>query len=65
MLDEVTAIRRRFDGRDSLEGVSTRRSRRCSRLGYDALIYDYTPVPYDLDGTIMIPSMLKLRNICR
>jgi LuxR family transcriptional regulator, quorum-sensing system regulator SdiA len=63
MLDEVTAIRRRFDGRASLEECIDEAFGGASRLGYDALIYDYTPVPYDLDGTIMIPSMLKLRNI--
>jgi len=63
MLDEVTAVRRRFDGRDSLEECIDEAFGAATRLGYDALIYDYTPVPYDLDGTIMIPSMLKLRNI--
>ena len=63
MLDEVTAIRRRFDGRDSLEECIDEAFGAATRLGYDALIYDYTPVPYDLDGTMMIPSMLKLRNI--
>ena len=32
-------------------------------LGFDALVYDYTPVPFDLDGSIMIPSLLKSRNM--
>ena len=51
MLDEVTAIRRRFD-RARLAGRLYRRGVRgdASGLGFDALIYDYTPVPYDLDG---------------
>ena len=63
MLDEVTKIRRRFAGHTTLEGCIDEAFERLCRLGYEALIYDYTPVPYDLDGTIMIPSMLKLRNI--
>lgn len=63
MLDEVTTIRRRFARQATLDGCIDEAFASARGLGYEALIYDYTPVPYDLDGTIMIPSMLKLRNI--
>ncbi|OLP62193.1 LuxR family transcriptional regulator [Xaviernesmea oryzae] len=32
-------------------------------FGFDTLIYDYTPTRYDLDGTLMIPTVLELRNV--
>ena len=63
MLDEVTKIRRRFADHTTLDGCIDEAFTALRGFGYEALIYDYTPVPYDLDGTIMIPSMLKLRNI--
>lgn len=31
-------------------------------LGFDALVYDYTPVPTDHEGTLITPSLLKVRN---
>jgi LuxR family transcriptional regulator len=63
MLDEVTTIRRRFAGHTTLDDCIDEVFAALRGFGFEALIYDYTPVPYDLDGTIMIPSMLKLRNI--
>ena len=63
MLDEITTIRRRFTDHATLDDCIDEVFSATRRLGYEALVYDYTPVPYDLDGTIMIPSMLKLRNI--
>ncbi|TIP72956.1 MAG: LuxR family transcriptional regulator [Mesorhizobium sp.] len=63
MLDEITTIRRRFARHGTLDGCIDEAFVAMRGLGYEALIYDYTPVPYDLDGSIMIPSMLKLRNI--
>ncbi|SDU88345.1 LuxR family transcriptional regulator [Pseudomonas mucidolens] len=32
------------------------------RLGFDALVYDYSPVPIDHDGSLITPSVLQLRN---
>jgi LuxR family transcriptional regulator len=32
-------------------------------FGFDALIYDYTPARYDLQGAQMMPSVLELRNV--
>lgn len=31
-------------------------------LGFDTLVYDYTPVPLDHDGALITPSVLQLRN---
>nr|WP_049869947.1 LuxR family transcriptional regulator [Dickeya fangzhongdai] len=33
------------------------------QLGFDALIYDYTPVPRSLDGELITPSLLRTRNV--
>lgn len=63
MLDEITTIRQRFTRHGTLDECIDEAFAALSGLGYDALVYDYTPIPYDLDGAIMIPSMLKLRNI--
>ncbi len=32
-------------------------------MGFDGLIYDYTPSTAGLDGRIGIPTLLKLRNV--
>ncbi|MBT2297953.1 LuxR family transcriptional regulator [Pseudomonas fluorescens] len=31
-------------------------------LGFEALVYDYSPVPLDHEGALITPSVLKLRN---
>lgn len=31
-------------------------------LGFEALVYDYSPVPLDHDGALITPTVLKLRN---
>ncbi len=33
-----------------------------SDLGFDAVIYDYSPVPVSHDGALITPSLLSLRN---
>lgn len=63
MLDEIGTIRRQFSVHQTLEGRIDQVFEAMKQLGFEALIYDYTPVPYDLDGAVMIPSLLKLRNI--
>ncbi len=63
MLDEIKTMRRQFIAHDTLEGRIDHAFEAVKNLGFEALIYDYTPVPYDLDGGIMVPSLLKLRNI--
>lgn len=32
-------------------------------LGFDAVIYDYTPVPRSLEGALITPSVLEMRNV--
>lgn len=32
-------------------------------FGFEALVYDYTPVPYDINGNFIVPSLFKIRNI--
>ena len=63
MLDQIGTIRRQFTAHQTLDGRIDHVFEAMKAIGFEALIYDYTPVPYDLDGKIMIPSLLKLRNI--
>lgn len=63
MLDEIGTIRRKFTAHDTLDGRIDQAFEAMQQLGFEALVYDYTPVPFDLDGEIMVPSFLKLRNI--
>lgn len=32
-------------------------------LGFDAVIYDYTPVPRSLEGELITPSLLRMHNV--
>ena len=63
MLDDIGEIRQRFSTEPTLDGRIDQAFEAMKLFGFDALIYDYTPVPYDLAGELMIPSLLKLRNI--
>lgn len=63
MIDEIGTIRNQFTAHETLDGRIDQVFAAMQAIGFEALIYDYTPVPYDLDGTIMVPSLLKLRNI--
>ncbi|RWB31438.1 MAG: LuxR family transcriptional regulator [Mesorhizobium sp.] len=63
MLDEILPLRRRFTRQETLDGRIDEIYAGVRAFGFDGLIYDYTPVPFDLDGSIMIPSLLKLRNM--
>lgn len=63
MFDQIGTIRRQFIAHQTLDGRIDHVFEAMKAIGFEALIYDYTPVPYDLDGRIMIPSLLKLRNI--
>ncbi|WP_423783678.1 helix-turn-helix transcriptional regulator [Gibbsiella quercinecans] len=33
------------------------------RLGFDAMIYDFTPVPRSLEGDLITPSLLQMHNV--
>lgn len=63
MLDTIAELRHRFSTASTLDGRIDQAFEAMKRFGFDALIYDYTPVPFDLAGDLMIPSLLKLRNI--
>lgn len=63
MIDEIGTIRSQFTAHATLDGRIDQVFEAMKAIGFEALIYDYTPVPYDLDGQIMLPSLLKLRNI--
>lgn len=63
MLVDIAAIRERLTTETGLDGCIDQAFDLVKGFGFDALIYDYTPVPYDVDGTMNIPSVLKLRNV--
>ncbi len=63
MFDELGTIRNQFTAHDTLDGRIGQVFEAMKAIGFEALIYDYTPVPRDLDGTIMVPSLLKLRTL--
>lgn len=60
---DIAAIRKRLSTEGTLEGRIDRAFDMARAFGFEALIYDYTPVPYDIDGSMIIPSLLKLRNV--
>lgn len=63
MLDEIGTIKRQFTAYKTLDEQIDQVFEAMKRLGFEALIYDYTPVAYDIDGQMMVPSLLRLRNI--
>jgi LuxR family transcriptional regulator len=63
MLDRIETIRHQFSGHQTLEGRIDHAFEAMKKLGFGAMIYDYTPVPIDPHGNIAIPSLMKLRNI--
>ncbi|WP_370674077.1 autoinducer binding domain-containing protein [Pleomorphomonas sp. PLEO] len=60
---DIAAIKERLATETNLEGCIDQAFDMMKGFGFDALIYDYTPVPYDVDGSMNIPSVLKLRNV--
>jgi LuxR family transcriptional regulator len=63
MLDEIRTITDRFSRRDTLDGRVDEAFSAVRTLGFEALIYDYTPRSSTLVGEVEIPSLLKLRNV--
>jgi len=63
MLDRIEAIRQKFTRHRTLDGCVDHAFEAMKDLGFGAMIYDYTPVPMDSKGRIVIPSLMKLRNI--
>lgn len=50
MFDDIGSIRSRLTAGETLDGRIDTAFEVIKGFGFDALIYDYTPVPYDLDG---------------
>lgn len=63
MLDRIEAIRHQFRRHETLDGRIDHAFEAMKKLGFCAMIYDYTPVPMNPSGHIAIPSLMKLRNI--
>jgi LuxR family transcriptional regulator len=63
MLDRIETIRRQFIRHQTLDARIDHAFEAMKELGFEAMIYDYTPVPMDRSGSIAIPSLMKLRNI--
>lgn len=63
MMDQIGAIKNRFAAHKTLDSCVDEAFALVQSLGFEALVYDYTPVPFDLDGTIMVPSLLMSRNM--
>ncbi|NDL65452.1 LuxR family transcriptional regulator [Acerihabitans arboris] len=48
---------------DGLDQAFSSLFRQGARLGMEALIYDYTPVPRSLEGELITPSILRMSNV--
>jgi LuxR family transcriptional regulator len=62
MLAKLTAFNDRLMPGRSLEEQMDNTFVLARQLGFDALVYDYTPVPMDPNGALITPSVLELRN---
>lgn len=58
MLAKLTAFNHRLMPGRSLDEQMDNTFILAQQLGFDALVYDYTPVPIDQDGALITPSVL-------
>lgn len=63
MAADIGMIEERFDTAATLSAQIDILFEAIGGLGFDTLIYDYTPARYDLNGEQMLPSVLELRNV--
>lgn len=63
MRDRIETIRHQFALHQTLDGRIDHAFEAMKKIGFGAMIYDFTPVPMDSSGHIAIPSLMKLRNI--
>lgn len=63
MLDDVTAIRAGFAAQPCLEARVDEAFRHAVGLGFDGLIYDFTPAAPGQRGRVRDPALLALRNV--
>ncbi len=62
-MPDVTTIEQRLRSGATLSEHIDRLYGVMRDYGFDTLIYDYTPTRYGLDGRMMLPAVLELRNI--
>ncbi|KAA9000769.1 LuxR family transcriptional regulator [Affinibrenneria salicis] len=48
---------------NDLDSAFNQLFQKTSRLGFDAVIYDYTPVPRSLEGELITPSLLRMDHV--
>lgn len=63
MVADISRIEQRLGSASTLGAQVDLLFEAMGDLGFDALIYDYTPTRFDLHGKPMMPSVLELRNV--
>lgn len=63
MINDLETIRRSFDGPEGLEERVDAAFRHMRALGFDGMIYDYTPLSARCGSRIPIPSVFAQRNL--
>lgn len=63
MFEEISVISDRLSSKETLDDRIDEAFSAMRQLGFEALIYDYTPTPCDIGGQVEIPTLLKLRNV--
>ncbi|MFC4625814.1 autoinducer binding domain-containing protein [Daeguia caeni] len=63
MLDQIENFRQAFAAHKTLDGCIDAIFQAMKPLGFEALIYDYSPSTFDMHGEMMGPSLMKLRNV--
>ena len=61
--DEIEILKQNFTAHDTLDGRIDVMFKAMKPLGFEALIYDYSPSTFDMNGEMVGPSMMKLRNV--
>lgn len=63
MLGDISGMTDRFSRQATLDGRVDEAFAAMRGLGFEGLIYDYTPRSSPIAGEVEIPSLLKLRNV--
>jgi LuxR family transcriptional regulator len=63
MLQGLSEFRRRLECGRTVDERVDNAFEAMQGLGFEALIYDYTPVALDLEGRIITPSLMRIRNV--
>ena len=62
MQTKLSDFNARFVSGRSLDEQMDNVLRMAQALGFEALVYDYSPVPLDHEGILLTPSVVRLRN---